>query len=157
MKEKNCKHFIIINILKIIINNEYFFFFKRHLDQVKGDSLRFLVLEIRDKSPKGEFLGYIEVNLNNIADLVQREEWFTLQKRKKKDKVTGEILLRTKIRPEVCYNLFFIIIIKISCICIFIDILFILENCRKSSCYSWRKFSNYTIFYLQFLLESTLC
>merc|ERR1712100_385169 len=71
-----------------------------HLDQVKGDSLRFLVLEIRDKSPKGEFLGYIEVNLNNIADLVQREEWFTLQKRKKKDKVTGEILLRTKIRPE---------------------------------------------------------
>merc|ERR1711862_359561 len=31
-----------------------------HLDQVKGDSLRFLVLEIRDKSPKGEFLGYIE-------------------------------------------------------------------------------------------------
>uniref|UniRef100_A0A7S4IT96 C2 domain-containing protein n=1 Tax=Vannella robusta TaxID=1487602 RepID=A0A7S4IT96_9EUKA len=71
------------------------------LDQVKGESQRYLVLEIRDKGPKGEFLGFIELNLNNIADLVQREEWFTLQKRKKKDKVSGEILLRTRIRPEV--------------------------------------------------------
>ena len=71
------------------------------MDQVKGDSQRFLVVEVRDKSPKGESLGFIELNLNNIADLVQREEWFTLQRRKKKDKVSGEILLRTKIRPEV--------------------------------------------------------
>jgi Leucine-rich repeat (LRR) protein len=57
-------------------------------------------VEVHDKSPKGDFLGFVEINLNNIADLVQREEWFELQKRKKKDKVTGEILLRTKIRPE---------------------------------------------------------
>lgn len=75
--------------------------FFRLLDQVKGESQRYLVLEVRDKGPKGEFLGYFELNLNNIADLVQREEWFTLQKRKKKDKVSGEVLLRTRIRPEV--------------------------------------------------------
>ena len=73
----------------------------RKLDQVKGESQRFLVVELRDKGPKGDFLGFVEINLNNIADIIQREEWFELQKKKKKDKVTGEILLRTCIRPEV--------------------------------------------------------
>merc|ERR1712137_516363 len=70
------------------------------LDQVKGESQRYLVVEIRDKGPKGDLLGFVEINLNNIADLIQREEWFDLQKKKKKDKVTGEILIRTRIRPE---------------------------------------------------------
>ena len=68
---------------------------------MKGESQRYLVVEIRDKGPKGDLLGFVEINLNNIADLIQREEWFDLQKKKKKDKVTGEILIRTRIRPEV--------------------------------------------------------
>lgn len=68
---------------------------------MKGDSQRWLVVEVRDKQPKGDFLGYVEINLNNIADLVQREEWFELKRRKPKDKISGSILLRTRIVPEV--------------------------------------------------------
>jgi len=70
------------------------------LERIDADISRYLVIEVHDSSPKGAFLGYIELNLNNIADTVHREEWFTLEKRQKKDKVTGEILLRTRIRPE---------------------------------------------------------
>ena len=59
------------------------------------------MVEVRDKNAKGHCLGYIEVNLNNIADLVERQEWYTLEKRSKKDKVSGKILLTLVVRPEV--------------------------------------------------------
>ena len=68
---------------------------------MKGESKRWLVLEIRDKIPKGDCLGYVELNLNNYADMVIREEWLSLRARNKKDKVTGEILIKTRIIPEV--------------------------------------------------------
>lgn len=69
---------------------------------MKGESKRWLLIEIHDRLPKGDCLGCIELNLNNYADMVMRDEWVTLQSRKgKKDKVTGEIRLRTRVVPEV--------------------------------------------------------
>eukprot|EP01095_Lingulamoeba_sp_RSL-Kostka_P010709 TRINITY_DN390_c0_g1_i2.p1 TRINITY_DN390_c0_g1~~TRINITY_DN390_c0_g1_i2.p1 ORF type:complete len:592 (-),score=264.11 TRINITY_DN390_c0_g1_i2:85-1839(-) len=64
------------------------------------DTQQFLVIEVKDKNKKGSDLGYCEINLNNISDLVEREEWQTLNKRKKKDRVSGSILVKTLIRPE---------------------------------------------------------
>eukprot|EP01094_Clydonella_sp_ATCC50884_P000530 TRINITY_DN10408_c0_g1_i1.p1 TRINITY_DN10408_c0_g1~~TRINITY_DN10408_c0_g1_i1.p1 ORF type:complete len:410 (+),score=137.89 TRINITY_DN10408_c0_g1_i1:89-1318(+) len=59
-----------------------------------------LLMELHDQENKGEFIGFVEVPLNNLGDTVQREEWFPLQRRKKKDRVNGEIMLRTRIMPE---------------------------------------------------------
>ena len=60
-----------------------------------------LIMELHDQENKGEFIGFLEISLNNLGDTIQREEWFPLMKRKKKDRVNGEILLRTRITPEV--------------------------------------------------------
>jgi hypothetical protein len=54
------------------------------LETIKGESKTFLVVELHDKSAKGDCLGYFEINLANIADLIEREEWFTFKPRKKK-------------------------------------------------------------------------
>lgn len=59
------------------------------------------MVELRDKNAKGHCLGFFEINLNNIADLVKREDWYTLEKRSKKDKVAGKVLLSVLVRPEV--------------------------------------------------------
>lgn len=70
------------------------------IDSISAEVKSILLVELRDKTPKGDFLGCFEIVLNNMADNIQREEWFTLQRKKKKDKVSGQLLIRTQIRPE---------------------------------------------------------
>ena len=56
----------------------------RKVDSISAEVKSILLVEIWDKGPKGEFLGCFEIVINNIADNIQREEWFTLQRKKKK-------------------------------------------------------------------------